>query len=73
MRAIDLQMPALQVPLVLNTVVLLLAAALQLCCSYFHAEFPAIASCHARCIFCYVATPGRTISTEYIYIYVPRP
>ncbi len=55
------QMPALQVPLVPNTVVLLLAAALLLFCSYLHAELRATASCHARCIFCCVATPGRTI------------
>ena len=66
-RAIDLQTdPALQAPLVLNTIVLLLAAALLLCCSYFHAELPATASYHARCILCCVATPGRTISKDYI-------
>lgn len=41
------QMPALQVPLVLNTMMPLLAAALLLCCSYLQAELPATASCLA--------------------------
>ena len=96
-QLIPTQMPALQVPPVLNTVLPLLAAALLLCYSYLHTELPATASCHekkrkdytfqrqfnekttvvsgcptvqpgcagaschATCIFCCVATPGRPL------------
>ncbi len=42
------QMPALQVPFVMNTVLPLLAAALLLCCHYLDAELPATACCHEK-------------------------
>ena len=55
------QMPAFKLPLVLNTVLPLLAAALLLCCSYLHAELSAAASCYASCMIFSLATPGRTL------------
>ncbi len=41
---IKTEVPALQVPLVLNIVLAAAVAALLLCCSYLHAELPATAS-----------------------------
>ncbi len=55
------QMPVLTTPLVLKTRLPLLAAALLMCCSYLAAQVSGAAGCHATCIFCCVATPGRLL------------
>jgi len=55
------QMPVLTMPLVLNTVLPLLAAALLLCFSYLPAQLSAAASCHASCTVFSLATPSRAL------------
>jgi len=51
----------LTMPLVLNTVLPLLAAALLLCFSYLPAQLSAAASCHASCTVFSLATPSRAL------------